>query len=330
MRFYHDPLGALVMKRPNNGQMVTESILFSEMTSEDEALINFLETLGVRVIFCKDHLWNSDGLRMFLPMPCKGPMSISQNEQKYLWHQGAFFLRFPTGDNLPAFPSHIYLVDDKNYDLGSIMGNQRKETRRALRKSTVTRIPIQYLYKDGFDLIKDTYSRQGRTWNQSTIESWDRYFHAAANNPLFEAWGAFVGTQLAAYRLDFSYRGGFYGEALFNRRDLLKYQVMNALMFVSTKEAIRRKEIDHVSYGMRGLIGESEALNRFKESMGYKRVPIAERIEVAPWLKPTFDFGLSSIINAVARRYTDRSAKAGRICGMINTYRRQRMNCLDE
>lgn len=301
----------------------------TEPSLEDRALTEFLESLGVRVIFFRDHLWHSDGLRMYIPLPCGGPMLVTEEERKILWDQKALFLRYPTAEDVPAYPSHIYLVDDKNYDLANIQGNQRKETRRALRNCTVAKIPIQFLFKDGFDLIRDTYERQGRRCDSGTIKAWEHYFRMAANNPLFEAWGAFVGTQLAAYRVDFTYRGGFYGEALFNRRDLLKYQVMNALMFVSTKDAISRQEIDHVSYGMRGLVGESEALNRFKESMGYKRVPVAERIEVSPWLKLAFDGGLAHVLKIIAKRLQERSPKANRIRGMIETYFAQRKNCLE-
>lgn len=302
----------------------------SELNFEDEALKDFLEQMGARVVFTGGSLWHSDGLRLFIPLLCKGPISLSAANLKTLWRSGAIFLRYPTDDDVPAFPSHIFLVEDKNYDLHSIAGNQRKETRRALRKCTVARIPIQYLIREGLDLIRDTYDRQRRVCAQSTIDAWIRYFHVAAEIPVFEAWGAFVGTDLAAFRVDFTYRGGFYGEALFNRRDLLKYQVMNALMFVSTKAAITRPEIDHVSYGMRGLVGESEALNRFKESMGYKKVVVAERIEVTPWLKPVFNLGLSQAVYALAKRHAEQSAKARRICGMIDTYMRQTKNCLGQ
>jgi hypothetical protein len=321
---------AALKEEPSFSRMAKQPLQTDQLSAEDRALKSFLETIGVRVVFTDESLWHSDGLRMYVPLLCKGPISMSSESTRKLWRAGALFLRYPTGDNVPAFPSHIYLVDDKSYDLHSISGNQRKETRRALRKCTVAKIPMALLFRDGLDLIKDTYERQGRVCDQNTIEAWKKYFRAAADNPAFEAWGAFVGTELAAYRVDFTYRGGFYGEALFNRRDLLKYQVMNALMFISTKAAIGRPEIDHVSYGMRGLVGESAALNRFKESMGYRKVLVAERIEVAPWLRPSFNMGLSHVVHAVAGKYYNKSAKARRICGMIQTYLKQRKNCLEQ
>lgn len=295
---------------------------------EEYWLKTFLEDIGVRVIVTRDRLWHSDGLRMFLPLPCKEAFSIDSEERRLLWKLGALFLRYPCADDVPAYPSHIYLVDDKNYDLHSLLGNQRKETRRALRNCTVEQVSIEDLCQDGFNLIRDTYDRQGRVCDEAAIRGWEIYFRSAARNPIFEAWAAFVGRELAAYRVDFTFHGGFYGEALFNRRDLLKYQVMNALMFVSTKAAISRDEIDHVSYGMRGLTGESEALNRYKESMGYRKVLVPERIEVMPALKPFFDSGLAYLLQTLAKRRYKHSAKAKRIYGMIHTYLHQHRNCL--
>lgn len=295
---------------------------------ENKWLKTFLEEIGVRVVFTDERLWHSDGLRMFLPLPCKGAFALPAHERRTLWDSGALFLRYPCAEDGPAYPSHIYLVDDKNYDLHSLDDHQRKETRRALRKCSVSQIPVAYLFKEGLDLIRDSYDRQGRVCDDTVIKAWENYFRAAAHNPIFEAWATFVGRELAAYRVDFTFHGGFYGEALFNRRDLLRYQVMNALLFVSTKEAIIRDEIDHVSYGMRGLTGESKALNRFKESMGYRKVVMPERIEVRPVIKPLFDLGLIRVIQVAAARRSECSAKAKRICGMIDTYLNQRNNCL--
>jgi len=302
--------------------------LCARRSYEQQWLKAFLEEIGVRVVCTDQRLWHSDGCRLFLPLPCKDAFALPQEERSRLWHSGAIFLRYPCCEDVPGHPSHIYLVDDKDYDFHSLLGNQRKETGRALRKCNVERIPIEYLFREGFDLIRDTYDRQGRACTDEVIEDWERYFRAAAQNPIFEAWGAFVGGELAAYRVDFTFFGGFYGEALFNRRDLLKYQVMNALMFVSTREAMRREEIDHVSYGLRGLTGESQTLNRFKESLGYRKVAVAERIAVRPALKPMLDAGLIHLFRVFLSRWCKGTAKAERICGMIDTYLNQRKDPL--
>ena len=312
------------------------SIILQEMirkreSFDDNALRGFYESLGGKVITQGGILWHSIGLRLYVPLPCKGPITIPSKDMKALWRQGALFLRYPTLDpNLRAYPSYIHLVDDKNYDMDGLSNSQRRNIRRALRKCYVEKIPIDYVLKKGLSLIEQTHIRQRRIVNRDTFIAWERYLAAASKNPLFEAYGAFVGRELAAFIERFAYRGGSYGEGLFSGTDFLKYEVMNALMFISTRDTIRRSDIDHVSYGMRAIFGDSETLNRFKESMGYKRVSVGERIEVAPWLRPAFDHGLSKLIRYVGKRYYYRLPAANGIRAMISIYAHQDTNYLDK
>lgn len=287
--------------------------------SEDEHLSDFFRKIGCHVAQLDSGLWWSRGARIFEPVLMKGPTAISDSEISSLWKGGCLFLRYPAALDQIGIPSYIYLVDDSNYDLDSLPHKQRKETKRSLRLSHVERIPISYIIKNGMDLIPDTYSRQRRFVDDSIISWWKKYFEFADCNILFEAWGAFVGKELAAFRLDFTYRGGFYGEALFNRQDLLKYQVMNALMFVSTRDVIRRPEIDHVSYGIRGIFGDAPSLNRFKESMGYRKIDILERIEVAPIVKPLLmSKSCVNVIQRVLRKYSKKFDKPKRIIAILD------------
>jgi hypothetical protein len=298
---------------------------------EDQALSEFLAATGVSVIETNHRLWYSSGLKIFQPLPCDRPMRVGNQEMDLLWEKGALFLRYPVAEEeTPAFPSYIYLVDDKNYGMESLSGNQRNKIRRALKHCTVRKIDMRLILNQGPDLIQDTYQRQERHFDKTILDNWIRYFTAASTNPLFESWGAFVGDQLAAYRVDFTYRGGIYGDALFNRRDLLKYHIMNALVFVSTRELIRRDNITHVSYGMRGLIDEQESVTRFKQSMGYLCVSTCERIEVSPLLKTAFDWGGAALIRAVSGKLSRKSAKAQRILGMISAYINQEPGCVSK
>jgi len=265
---------------------------------------------------------------MFVPLPCNGPISVSSEEKKRLWKVGALFLRYPAADDSLGYPSYIHMVDDKNYDLQTLTSHQRQNTRRGLRNCKVESIPIDVILREGPPLIEDTYDRHGRRCTEQTLRRWRNFFLAARDNPLFQAWEARVGTQLAACALGFTYRDVFYLYCLFNRRDLLKHNPMNALLFTLTRETIKKEGISAVSYGIRAIFGDKPSLNRFKESVGYRKVLICERIEVNPLIKPVFDFGLARVIRAVATRYFDRSQRAKRIHGIISTYLEQKKDCM--
>ena len=293
---------------------------------EDESLTDFLSKTGSRVIPLATGLWYSRGIRVVEPVTMKGPTDISDTSRQRLWDGGALFLRYPVSVGSGCKPSYIHVVNDKNYDLDFLRGNQRKETRRALRLCDVRRIEIGYLFKHGIELIIDTYHRQRRYLDDAILDRWKKNLELSANNPLFEAWGAFVGKQLGAFRVDFTYRGGFYGDILFNRASLLKYQVMNALIFVSTREVIRRPNVDCVSYGIRATFGESASLQRFKDSMGYKRVEVEERVDLNPKIRL---LGRIELLNKIAKRIVspllERSDKAKRFYALLDMIREQRL-----
>ncbi|MGC8603251.1 MAG: hypothetical protein ACP5VS_06140 [Desulfomonilaceae bacterium] len=298
----------------------SQSLNLNDHVFQETQLKNFFRELGARVIQLESGLWHSTGARILQPLIMKGPMDLSPTDLRTLWKSGSLFLRYPVSVIHSGIPSYIYLVDDKNYDLDFLPRKQRKETRRALRHCSVEQIDIGYIIKNGMNLVVDTYRRQGRTIDKWGFNWWKRNFEISERNPVFEAWAAFVGKELGAFRIDFTYRGGFYGDVLFNRHDLLKYQVMNALMFVSTREVIRRPEIDHVSYGIRATFGDTLSLNRFKESMGYKKIGILEKIEAAPFLKPFLKINSVRWLGKfILAGHSKKSDKAKRILAILDS-----------
>lgn len=297
-------------------------------SSEEESLLQLHRELGWRVIFEGGFCWLSSGLRMFVPLPCTGPISLSNATRRALWEQHALFLRYPCDDDHPSYPSHIHMVSNKDYDIMTLALKRRNNVRRGLRDCSIDRTTFDYLVRNGLPLIRDTYDRQGRVCTEHTIELWRKYFTAAGRNPLFEAWGAFFNNQLAAFCVNFTFRGVVNVYCSFSRRDLLRYRQINALIFVCTKDAITRAEVNHVSYGMRATVGDPESLKSFKDSLGFRKIPVNERIEVNPWLKPLFDLGGARLIRSVSKMFQNRSAKAQLLIGMISTYLNQRQNAV--
>lgn len=249
---------------------------------QEKWIRKYFDDVGVPHVTCSERLWYSTGSKIYVHIPCCGPISVKPEESKTLWRSGAVFLKYPLPPELPGYSSYIYLVSDKNYGLDSLTHHVKKETVRSLRKCHVEKIPVKEILSVAPDIIADTHMRQEREFNRSIMKEWMLSIEAAIDNPIFECWAAFVGEKVGAFRIDFTYRGGFYGDVLFNVKSLLKYQVMNALMFVSTEQVMKRPHIDHVSYGVRSIYGDRPSLNRFKESMGYERIPLSERVEISP------------------------------------------------
>ncbi len=253
----------------------------------------------------------SRGMRLFSPWPSSGPISLSSNDLIFMWKQGAMFLHYACSDDKPYYPGYDLVIDNKNYGLDSIISRKRRHNIRwALKRCTVEQISFDSLAESGRPLIEDTHNRQGRVFNDSILEMWKNYFRLAESNPLFEAWGSFVSNQLAAFHVCLYVGGAVHIEMTFSRTDLLKYHPVDALCFVSTQQSITKDGITHVSYGRRPITGEAEGLINFKKSMGFREIPVKERVEINPIIKPLLFGPLGPIAHCIGERYSERSMYA--------------------
>ncbi len=250
---------------------------------EIKYLADFCGAREVRFFSAAGLFRMSRGMRFFSPWPASNPVSLSKKTLNYIWSQRALFLHYSSSDDKPFFPGYDFIVDDKNYDFRNITSSKRRHNIRwALKHCTVERISFQEMIKLVQPLIEDTYDRQGRNFNESVLEMWKNYFRLAESNPLFEAWGAFVSNQLAASHVCITVAGRVFIEMTFSRTDLLGFHPVDALCFVFTQKAMVRDSVTHVSYGRRPITGEAEGLVNFKESMGFKKLLVKERIKSTP------------------------------------------------
>lgn len=292
----------------------------SEQSVEERHLVDFCRATGVRYLTAGGLFWDSRGLRLFSPWPFYRPISLSPHDIRHMWSQGAFFLHYVSADDGPFYPGYDLVVDNKNYDFDSVKSSKRRHNIRwALKRCTVERVSFESLIKLGRPLIEDTHNRQGRGFNESVMEMWMNYFRSAESNPLFEAWASFVSKQLAALNVLVTVRGGAYIEMTFSRTELLKYHPVDALSFLTTRQVIRRDCVTQVSYGRRPINGEAEGLVNFKESMGFTKVPVKERVEVNPILKPFLSNRLAPLVHNIAEGFCNRSMYARIITAVTKT-----------
>ncbi len=293
---------------------------------DDDRLEDFLREIGSRPIRSKTGIWQSRGARFYFPVKVSGPMEMSERDINELWDKGSFFIRYPVHADSIGTPSFVHLLDDKNYDLDKLTSHyRRRDIRRSLKLCVVEQIPVREILKNGLDLIPDTMLRQGRQWEPKITEEWKRFFEVASQNPLFEAWAAFEGNRLGAYRVDMTYRGGCFAQVIFNRSDSLRFHVMDALTYVSSREIIRRPEIDFISLGVRWRLANVPSLYRFKESMGFTRIDFRERIEVCPKLKLFFQSNhVCRLVGKLARKRFNKSNFARMMCWAIDQLLEQR------
>jgi len=295
-------------------------------SEEDSYLAEFCEKIGVNFFFYANFLWRSMGCHFYVPAPNSLPISLTADDLNFLWENNVWFLQRVIPDDQEGFESYAFLLRDKNYDLSNIKSADRRHNiRRGLKHCIVTRVPFRLLLSEAERLIIDTYSRQGRNCGPGVLRQWRDYFSAADGNPLFRAWGAFVGKDLAAAKVEFVFRKGIQPEALFSRTDLLKYYTMNALLFISTRESIRSEDVSYICHGMRPITGEKVSLLNFKESMGLGKYRVKERIDINPNLKPFTAKPFLSICSHIPKIISVRSEYVRLVQGIVSTLAMQEL-----
>ncbi len=292
--------------------------------AEESYLSEFCEKIGMRYFFEAGCLWQSMGLRLFVPTPNCFAVDLTPQTLESMWSEGAFFVQRIVPEFQKGFASYAFIVDDRNYDLDSIKSSDRRHNiRRAFKHCVVERVSFDSIKREALTLISDTYARQGRGCGDSVLKGWTEYIDAAASNPLFSVWATFVGKELAALKIEYRYRGGVHPEALFSRSDLLRYYTMNALLFVSTRETIRMNGVSYISHGMRPVTGEKQTLVDFKESMGFRKMIVNERLEINPRLKIINNSVFHHVGKFIPQTFAERSEYLRVIQGILETLKMQ-------
>ncbi len=299
---------------------MSDPAINAQESFEEKHLLDYYRKIGSETWVESGVVWNSIGFKIFRPTPPFKEISLSCEDLRSIWNRGALFLHYFTSDNCCYTPGWILLVQDRNYNVDSIQSPKRRHNIRwALKRSAIEPISIDFLKKVGHLHLEDTCNRQGRPFGEAMLQEWKEYLHAIENNPLFEAWGIFNSGELASFQVYYSSGGGRHIDVTYSRTHLLKNHPVDALVYAYTYNAMSREEVAYVSYGRRPLIGEKSSLVSFKESMGFKQVPMKERLEVNPRIKAAFFGQLKSVYGLVAKTFSARSVKCQLMSGVCET-----------
>jgi hypothetical protein len=186
----------------------------------------------------------------------------------------------------------------------------------------VERIEFQQLQKLAMPLNADTLIRQGRKVPSDLQNYWTRYYQQAATTQGAETWAAFVGTDLAAYLISFMIEDVANLLIVRSSSQHLESYPNNALLFQFLSARLKDSDVRMVSYGYESIQSDLGSLDQFKLGMGFRKDPVGQRIEFAPWLSPF----INRFTDAVTRRVLKTLARGetvAKLQGMLNWYRDQ-------
>ena len=283
--------------------------------------IDFLQRIGHEIRESGGVHWFNCGSRVFSSLPYDRDVDAQTIDLREILKSDGLVARFgcPLDQGVPSFR---IVCDAKEYDFPLLRSRTRTQVRRGLEVCRVERIEFQQLQKLAMSLNADTLIRQGRKVPTDLQNYWTRYYHQAAITPGAEAWAAFVGTDLAAYLISFMIHDVANLLIVRSSSQHLESYPNNALLFQFLSARLKDADIRMVSYGYESIQSDLGSLDQFKLGMGFRKDPVGQRIEFAPWLSPF----LNRFTDAVARQVLKSlgpSETVSKLQGMLNWYHDQ-------
>jgi len=256
---------------------------------------------GQKVIETKACFWYSHRPFLYMSLPYYRAVSPSQAELgRVLLGGPAAALRFPAAGQTQR-QLGMLVCSDKNYDFHLLHPKSRAATRQGLKNCKVERFDFTYLARNGHRLNEETFRRQGRDLLSITAAQWQRLCQVANEIPGFEAWGAFVDGNLAAFSILAQVGDWVLFQHGSSATAYLKHKPNNALTFVVTKSKLVDPGVACMWYGIETPFARE--LNAYWVRMGYRRQVFPERIVYNPLLQAGLALGGRKVIYWMARKY---------------------------
>lgn len=283
--------------------------------------IDFLRRIGHDVRESGGVHWFNCSSRVFSSLPYDKDVDSRSIDLREILRSDGLVARFgcPIDQGVPSFR---IICDAKNYDFPLLRSRTRTQVRRGLEVCRVERIEFQQLQKLAMPLNADTLIRQGRKVPSDLQDYWTRYYQQASITPGAEAWAAFIRTNLAAYLISFMIDDVANLLIVRSSSQHLESYPNNALLFHFLSARLKDPDVRMVSYGYESIQADLGSLDQFKLGMGFRKDPVGQRIEFAPWLSPF----INRFTDAVTRRVLKSLGQGETVAkfeGMLNWYRDQ-------
>ncbi len=269
-----------------------------------DGMATFLERLGHRVTVGPTSYWYDQRRHFGLAFPHAHPIAPPPEELRAIFRASrAVGLRYATPSAAPGRQSYAFVVDDAAYDLAHLSANTRSKVRRGLKQCEVRQLEPGFVRAHGRQANDDTVVRL--RW-EGDFYDWDRYWDAVAATPDVEVWGALQGTDVLSFLVAPVVDRCPEILVARSRTDALRLYPNNALIFAAVQAWIGRDDIDRVYFGLESLDLVS-GVDQFKESMGFRRLPIGQRIVFSPMAERVLRLPLvRRTALSVAQRWSDR------------------------
>lgn len=280
-----------------------------------ENAVEFLRAQGRHVVRTESCWWYSayNQTRVYYSFPPNRVVTPSQDEVKEVFKSasGVKILRYLSPATSTGKDSYIWTCRQP-YSLQTLDSKARNQVRQGLKNCEIRSLSLSALESMGKRANAETMSRLG-------IDSGGLNFsHTMQTNSAYEAWGAFVDENLAAYIVTHRIEDWAYIQINRSVQEYLKHRPNNALVFTVINELLSRPGISTVSYGWEPLYS-LDSLDHFKVGMGSVKEPVKQCALLVPWLRPVFSGFVCRTIEKVSekRQHDQKLRQLSGICRLV-------------
>jgi hypothetical protein len=248
-----------------------------------------MELRGRHIVKACSMLWYTVPGRFLMSLPYQSMLNPDPLEvHRMIREAGAFGARFPSL-SWSGLESGLYVLRQRNYDIGSLHAKHRPRVRHALGCFEVRTAERTELLEQGGALNLSTMARQGRYDQEfGDRRQWERLVEAAFACPEVTCPAVFNGRRMAAYMI--TCREGQWLHILhqMSRQEDLSNFPNHLLTYAVSKQAITDPSIEAVCYGYVPLFAAG-GLHEYKLRFGYEMVPNRSAIQLHPALNFVFN-----------------------------------------
>jgi len=286
---------------------------------DTEIFAEWLRLQGFKVIRTTSSYWYEIKPRIYQAFPYHWLITPTSSElSEFVMRNKVLAARFstPIQENIGCISYHAVL-EETDYGIENLGKWARKNVRRGLNHCTVEPISFERLANEGWLLQVDTLTRQKRDIVM-TATAWQTICLGAASLPGFTAWGALVGSHLAASVITFQMDDWAYMLYQQCNHEYLEEHVNNALSFVVTTNLLQQPGIMSILYGLHSL-DAPPSVDEFKFRMGYSAKTVRQRVFFHPLITPLIQ-PLSQKILKISRKVFPTSSLFAKAEGMVRFY----------
>jgi hypothetical protein len=284
-----------------------------------EIFAEWFRRQGYHVIRTASSYWYNPVPRVYQAFPYHWLIEPDDQELNELFiRNNAICLRYSCPINaLIGKISYHVICEDKTFNSLPQPRKIRQAIQKGLRFAPISIIPISRLGTDGWELRKQTLSRQGREKSEAQ-KWWLNLCISAQSLPGFEAWGAIHEGELVSSFLAFRCEDCYTFLMQQSSTSYLQHGINNAIYFTVVNEAFSYQGVSKIFISLQSLDAPA-SVDQFKFRMGFQVKPVRQRVVFNPRLSllinPLSHGLVKGISHAFPGNYTITKAE-----GMIRFY----------